>query len=235
MKCIRAFLIFLCINLFFVSELLAKEFYTKEDLKRIFLKEIKNKLFWVKGKIYLEDFRVEPANFKIPSKAKLKLKFFGRPRIGSNVAIGEFYSGNKRIGIVRIWAYVEAKAKVVVANKFIINKAILTKDDIRLEEKKLSQLPQGVIFDINEVLGKQIKMSVSPGRVLLKNYIGEPPLIRRGEVVLIVARNKYLVVKAKGVALQDGYLNQKIKVKNIASKKVVVGKVISPKEVEVVF
>ena len=219
----------------FVSFSDAEHIYTEKVLKRIFLNEVKKRLPWVNGKIYLEDFRIEPEDLKIPCRARMKLKFLGSPRIGSNVALAIFSLNGKRLGVARIWGYVDAKVKVVVAARPIPNKAILTKADLKLEEKRLSRLPQGVILNIKEALGKEVRMSLKPGRVLLKSQITEPPLIRRGQVVVIVARGKNIVVKAKGIALQDGSLNQRIKVKNLSSKKIVWGKVVSPDEVEVMF
>jgi flagella basal body P-ring formation protein FlgA len=218
-----------------VSSLKAESVYTKQDLKKIFLKEVKKGIFWVNGQIYLEDFRVEPSDLKIPRKAKVELKFLGSPRIGSNVALASFILNGKKIGVARIWGYVDAKVKVVVAARPIPNRAILTEADLKLEEKRLSRLPQGVLFSIKDALGKEVKMSLKPGRVLLKSQIAEPPLIRRGQLVVIVARGKNFVVKAKGIALQNGLLNQRIKVKNISSKKIIWGRVISPEEVEVMF
>jgi flagella basal body P-ring formation protein FlgA len=42
-----------------------------------------------------------------------------------------------------------------------------------------------------------------------------------------------LLVKTKGVALEDGYLGKKMKVKSKGSKKFLEGSLISPTEVEV--
>ncbi len=238
MKALKWHLVWIIALLFlssFASFSRAENIYTKEDLKKIFLREVKRGLSWINGKIYLEDFRVEPNDLKIPHRAKLELKFLSSPRIGSNVALALFTLNGKKIGVARIWGYVDAKVKVVVAARPIPNKAILTTADLKLEEKRLSRLPQDVLFNIKEALGKEVKMSLKPGRVLLRSQIAEPPLIRRGQLVVIVARGKNFIVKAKGIALQDGQLNQRIKVKNISSKKIIWGKVISPEEVELMF
>ena len=222
-----------CLNPIFLKA--KTSYYTIKDLSELFLKEAKKELSWVRGKIYLEDFRMEPEELQVPRSCRVVLKFIAPPRIGSNVALARFYCMGKSVTTARLWGYVEAKVKVVVVKREVPNRAILRAEDLGFEERKLSKLPRGVIFELSEAVGRETKMSLRPGRPLLKSQIKVPPLIRRRQVVTIIARGKHLIVKAKGIALQDGNLNQRIKVKNISSKKIIWGKVISPEEVEVMF
>jgi len=63
--------------------------------------------------------------------------------------------------------------------------------------------------------------------------VGEPPLVKRGAEVTVVVTAPGLTVKAKGQALDDGYRDQELKVRRADTRKTIVGKVISPSEVEV--
>jgi flagella basal body P-ring formation protein FlgA len=206
--------------------------YTTEDLKNIFLKEIKNKLSWVKGDLYVEKIRIEPELVIIPKKIPYRTIFINNPKIGSNLLILEFREG-ETVERVKIWGYVEAKVPVVVLKRPVLNKAILSEEDIDIELKPLSRLPQDVVFDKNSAIGKQVRMSLKAGTILRYSHIERPVVIKRNQMVYIVARGKNFVVKAKGVALQDGREGANIKVKNVSSKKILWGKVISSEEVEV--
>jgi flagella basal body P-ring formation protein FlgA len=211
-------------------------FYTYDDFKNLFLKEIKKELTWVKGKIVLEKFRIEPENIKIPKNAFYKIKFLSTPSVGSNFILVTFFNRRyKQIGIARLWGYVEAKVPVVVVIKPIRNKEIIKAENLGIEFRALSRLPQDVIIDKKSAIGKQARISLKPGTVLRMSYIDLPIVIKRNQQVNIIARGKYFIVKAKGKALQNGRLGEIIRVRNIDSKKTIWAKVISSEEVEVIF
>ena len=219
--------LFLKINL-----TLSEGLYTAEDFKEIFLKEIKNKLSWIKGDVYVERIRIEPELVSIQKNTPYKAIFITTPKIGSNLLILEFKK-DETLERVKIWGYVEAKVPVIVLKRPVLNKSILSEEDIEVELKPLSRLPQDVILDKNSVLGKEVRMSLKVGTILRYSHLERPVIIKRNQMVYIIARGKNFVVKARGLALQEGREGANIKVKNISSKKILLGKVISPEEVEV--
>ncbi len=204
-------------------------------IKKFFLKEIQKELAWAQGHLTLGTFRIEPKPGEIPRGAQFNLQWIGVPRLGSNVAILKVYYKNRPIRTLRIWGFVELELPVVVASRPIPKGHIITPEDVHLEKRRISGTYQGLITNLEQAIGKETKISLRAGQVLTSYNLKIPPLIKKGQMVVIVARGKNFVVKAKGIALQDGNLNQMIRVKNIQSKKVVWGKVISPEEVEVSF
>jgi len=219
--------LFLKINL-----TLSEGLYTAEDFKEIFLKEIKNKLSWIKGDVYVERIRIEPELVIIQKNTPYKAIFITTPKIGSNLLILEFKKDGT-LERVKIWGYVEAKVPVIILKRPVLNKSILSEEDIEVELKPLSRLPQDVILDKNSVLGKEVRMSLKAGTILRYSHLERPVIIKRNQIVYIIVRGKNFVVKARGLALQEGREGASIKVKNISSKKILWGKVISPEEVEV--
>ncbi|MCX8041284.1 MAG: flagellar basal body P-ring formation chaperone FlgA [Thermodesulfobacteriaceae bacterium] len=224
--------------LFMVNKSLAKlensSFYTLEDFKALFLKEIKKELSWINGTLILENFRVEPENLKIPQSASFKTKFISSPKLGSNTLLVTFFLG-KNPELVRIWGYVEAQVPVVVVKRPINAKNLLRPEDLALEERPLSRLPQDVVLDVNSVIGKQLKTSLKAGNVLRGCLIEAPMVVKKNSLVNIVAKNGKIIVKAQGKALQNGRVGEIIKIQNLSSKKVLLGKVVSSEEVEVSF
>ena len=214
----------------------ASRYYTYRDIKRIFLRAVKDRLTWVNGKIALEKFKIEPENLRIPKRFRYKVKFFSPPTVGSVCALITFYDENyRKEAILRVWGYVEAEVPVVVALRPIRCRSIIRKEDIALELKPLSRLPQDVIFKKVYVIGKQARVSIAPGTVLRMSYVELPVIIKRNQQVSIIAKGKCIVVRASGKALENGRLGEIIRVMNLESKRVVWAKVISPQEVEVMF
>lgn len=209
-------------------------FYTLEDFKSLFLKEIQKELSWINGTLTLENFRIEPENLKVSKNTSYKTKFISNPKLGSNTLLVTFFS-EKNAEVVRLWGYVEAYLPVVVTKKPINHKSILTEEDLVLDTRPLSRLPQDVVLDIKSLIGKQLKSTLKAGTVLRECYVEEPISIKNNSLVEIVAKNEKLIVKAKGKALQSGRVGEIIKVQNLSSKKVLVGKVVSASEVEVNF
>ncbi len=231
----KVLLLLFLIWVFCPSYLKAENYYTYVDLKDIFIKQIQKELYWIKGKIVLQQFRIEPKGIKIPKEAVYKIKFFSSPHIGSNFIVLAFYRDNIKIATVRLWGYVDAKVPVVVTVRPISSREIIKKQDIALRYKLLSRLPQDAITDIVEVIGKQTRISLNPGTVLRRAYIDSPVLVKIDQEVEIIARGRYFVVKAKGRALQNGRKGDIIRVRNLSSKRIIWAKVIAPQKVEVSF
>lgn len=222
----------LLLLLFLVKSALAETFYTLEDFKNIFLKEIKNKLSWIQGDLYLEKIEIEPDNPQILKETPYKIYFLSGPRVGSNVGIFEFGKDHYKEKI-KIWGYVEAKVPVLILKNPVVNKAVLNEEDLIIEFKSFSRLPPDVILDKKLAVGKQVRMSLKPGTILRYSHIERPVIIKRNQIVGIIAKGENFIVKAKGIALQEGKEGIKIKVKNLSSQKIIWGKVISSEEVEV--
>ncbi|QER42381.1 flagellar basal body P-ring formation protein FlgA [Thermodesulfobacterium sp. TA1] len=220
---------------FFFSSLRAEDFYTPEDYKKIFLKEIEARLGKVYPNLSLERFSVEPRNVKVEKNIPYKANFLGRAGLGSNTLVLVFFKEGKEALRIRVWGYVEAYVPVLVLTKPLEKGEVIREEHVVFEKKPLSKLPQDVILQKEEVLGKELRTSLKPNVVLRKSFLAEALLIKRGQVVVITARGKGFLVQAKGKALQDGRKEEMIKVKNLSSNKEVLGKVVSSKEIEVVL
>ncbi|WP_028840594.1 flagellar basal body P-ring formation chaperone FlgA [Thermodesulfobacterium hveragerdense] len=212
-----------------------EEFYTEADYKKIFLQEIQARLSKVYPKLSLERFSVEPREAKVIKGIPYQVKFLGRPGLGSNTVILVFFKDGKEAFRVRLWGYVETYAFVAVLAKPLEKGEVITKNHLVFQERPLSRLPQDVVLEEKEVLGKEVRTSLKPNVILRKSFLNEPLLIKRGQEVLIIGRGQGFLVRTKGKALQDGRKGEVIKVKNLTSTKEVLGKVISPNEIEVML
>ncbi len=133
-------------------------------------------------------------------------------------------------------ANISVLTEVVVARKSLRRHGRIEEDDIELREKDLSRTRSKVITDPDEVLGKRAKRSIAAGTILRQDLIEYPPLVKRGDIVLVVAESAGLRITALGVVDQrEGRRGEKIRVENLDSKKNIYARVLDSKTVEVDF
>lgn len=123
--------------------------------------------------------------------------------------------------------------QVVVVNHQVALGEILTTDNLGYERMEIGRLGVGYSTNMNEVLGLVTRRSLTPGMVLTDGMVTKPLLIKRGNMVNIVAYIGNMEVVATGQAMQDGNEGQLIRVQNINSTKIISGKVVDGDTVQV--
>lgn len=90
-----------------------------------------------------------------------------------------------------------------------------------------------------DLAGKKLKRSIAAGQIILETDVDlgtddlSQTFIRNKQTVKMVVRVGTLNVVANGEAMQAGKVGDRIRVQNIDSKKVVVGRIVGPDTVEV--
>jgi flagella basal body P-ring formation protein FlgA len=133
--------------------------------------------------------------------------------------------------------YVPVKVKVfktvMVVSSSLPANHIITAGDIKSQTRDIGTLRQGYLVDEKQLIGQQLKYSMSMGAVINPNSIRPQKIVRRGELILLVASVGKMEVRMNGTALADAQLGQRVKVKNSSSKRVVEGIVQAPGIVKV--
>lgn len=88
------------------------------------------------------------------------------------------------------------------------------------------------ITDSSLIIGSKTKKDIRAGEFL---KISDLCLVAKGDVVTISARSHGLEIKASGIAMEEGKLNETIDVKNMKSGKIIQARVKSANSVEVIF
>ncbi len=123
--------------------------------------------------------------------------------------------------------------QVAVATRQINAREIFTEDSLRYERMDTGQIAAGFFTDKSKILGLMSRRPVTPGMVITDSMVNKPVLIKRGSMVILIALVGSMEVTASGQAMQDGYEGQLIRVKNVNSNKIVLGKVIEENKVQV--
>jgi flagella basal body P-ring formation protein FlgA len=136
-----------------------------------------------------------------------------------------------------VWAtaMVEVLGPVVVTRRPLGRYKPITEDDIVLETMDLAVMPSNVISDPAAVLGKRTKRAIGAQIPLRTDVIELPPLVKRGDLVVIIAESKGLKITARGQVKKKGRRGERIPVVNVDSKKVLYARVLDANTVKVDF
>ena len=128
----------------------------------------------------------------------------------------------------------EALAEILVAADNLRRGKVIGPEDINRQQQDISKLKQP-LFAGDEILGKRLKRSLRLGQPLLRKQVEFPPLIKRGDRVVIQAHGAGLMLSAAGEAKQNGLLDETIRVMNTGSRKEILCRVVAPGLVMVEF
>lgn len=123
--------------------------------------------------------------------------------------------------------YISAKINLygkVIQTKSPLSKGhIIKNEDLHAVEEDLGRIKYGYFTSKEYLIGKQLKRRLPQNRIIKANYIKAPTLVKRGELVSIVAGNAGYSVKMNGTAMKSGAKGDRIQVKNTSSKRIVEG------------
>jgi flagella basal body P-ring formation protein FlgA len=123
--------------------------------------------------------------------------------------------------------------KMVVAAQNIMAEAKISAVDVRLEEREISGPQLHYFNQLHEVLGNVLTSGLPAGKVLRQEMLQTPRAIRSHALVSIIVRSGDIEVHADGAAMQNGRIGQMIRVRNLASGRILNAKVIDGNTVEV--
>lgn len=165
--------------------------------------------------------------------SRLRLARCGQP-LKLFFSAGGATSGNTTVGVRCLgpspWLiYVPGRIKlyrtVVVTERAVPRKTVLSKEDIKLEQRDVSNLTAGYLEESDHALGRVTRRPMPIGSVIEPAALENQRLVRRGERVTILANAGRLTVQMKGKALMDGASGDHVRVKNLSSGRVIEGTV----------
>ena len=107
--------------------------------------------------------------------------------------------------------------------------------DLSIERRDLAELPSDTVSRIEDALGNRTTRMIYPNTVLQSSMISSPPLVKRGDIVKIVANAGTMTITATGMVKQQGCKGEMVRVVNTDSNRIVTARVTGPGAVEVDF
>lgn len=159
---------------------------------------------------------------------------FLRPgaKIGSKTIVGVRCDGSKPWKMY-VPVEISVRTQVWVARQPLPRGHLLGRKDLVADTRDVARMTAGYISDPDRLIGQRLRSSVLAGRVLTLKLLEPNSVIARGQTVTLTVANASLSIRMTGKALMDGALNQRIRVENLASGRVVEGIVRSREIVEI--
>jgi len=124
---------------------------------------------------------------------------------------------------------------VAIAARAIVAGSVLTEKDVRIEQRDIPELPPGYLDDPTVAIGLTVARPISSGAVITNQYLVAAKAVQRGQTVTLVADLGSMSIRTEGKALGDALINQRVKVENLSSGKIVEGVARSEQTVEIVL
>lgn len=187
----------------------------------------KQRLAGVDGEVTIS-LDTEPTDLVVPAgELKLTVEFpYGIRLSGLTAATVNVQVDGRLVAAATVKLDIKLYREILVAARPIAAWEILTADSLQRERRDVGKLASGYITDEQKVLGLAARRSLTPGAVITDSVLAKPVLIRRGQLIAIIARSGGIEVVAAGQALQDGAEGQVIRVQNIQSKKILSAQVL---------
>lgn len=132
-------------------------------------------------------------------------------------------------------ASVRVFQEVVVTSRALPRDSIIGPGDVILKEHDISTLGGQVIMDPDVAVGQSVRRAVSADTALSIDMLEAPVLVKRGDMVVVIAERGSIAIRGTGTALQAGEAGRQIPVRNNSSERVVQAVVTGAGEVKVVF
>jgi flagella basal body P-ring formation protein FlgA len=163
--------------------------------------------------------------------SRLRLSRCDRP-LSAQLAPGSRFSGKTTVHIkcdsaapwtVYLNADIKLYAKALHSAGPLNKGDVLTEADLEYTEVNLSQIRYGYFTEKEQLVGQQLKRRLPQSRLIKANYVEPPTLVKRGELVSIVAESRGYSVKMSGTAMNNGSKGERVQVRNSSSKRIVEG------------
>lgn len=132
-------------------------------------------------------------------------------------------------------ATIEVWSDVVLTVKPLGRYQPIEAEDILVKKMNLARVPANVVVRADQVLGLRARHNIAANCVLRSDQIESPPVVRRGDVVQMVAESDVLKVAVKGMAKENGAVGERIRVMNLRSRKIIHAEVLDEQTVQVEF
>lgn len=132
-----------------------------------------------------------------------------------------------------VWFKVAIYDAVLIAKRALSLGKALHKDDFSLEMQDILQIQGTPVAKFSALQGMQLKQPLQSGDVLLQRTLQPVPDVALGQTIMLQVKQGAIALEAQGIAKQQGYIGDWIKVKPISGTQLVKAKIIARGVVEV--
>lgn len=233
------FLIFLAILLVFFCQPATADTITldRDELETIFTDIQLANSPWPAEDLVINDFSSTPSTLTVPlGSIDYELmsqnhdKYLGQKTISVLIKVNGVAKGK-----VKMRGNLELYGDVVIVSRRLNRRDIISNEDLAVVRRNITMFSHELVTSPGEAIGQGLKTSLGPGAILLKQYLEEQPLVKRGDLVTITATTPSMQITTKGEARSQGAKGDIVRVKNLSSRQMISAQVVSHGMVRVDF
>ncbi len=209
---------------------------SREEIKKIVSDYIHGKEFWDKNNTRIINIQI--GRLPLLPRGRITYKVIppkvmhGMGTIPMSIL---FFVDGESYKKVKATVKIQIFKEVVVTKKPLGRYRRITQDDVYMQKMDITNLPNDIITNYKDVLGKRARRNIWAKVALRAEYVEYPPLVKRGDMVLIVAESEKMKITAMGEARKSGRRGERVKVKNLNSNKRIFARIIDENTVKVDF
>ena len=167
-------------------------------------------------------------NFRIISGGQAKA-------LGQQILVAEVWVDGVAQGRVKLSGDLALYGDVVCTTSTLSRHSIIAAHNLKRVRRNLTMLGPDLVTNEAEAIGKELKMTLQPGAILYGNALKQPEIVKRGDLVSILAANNFMTITVPGRVQNAGAKGDLIKVKNLMSRKEIMVRIIGPGSVQAQF
>lgn len=130
---------------------------------------------------------------------------------------------------------VEVEVPVLVLRRALARRSRIAPTDVESQVRRVPGSAANFVSDIARLQGHRLQRALPAGAAITVDALRPDILVKRGQRVMLIAAEGPVEIRAQGKALNDGAANERVRVQNVNSLKVVEGVVESDSVVRVLF
>jgi len=130
-------------------------------------------------------------------------------------------------------AQVDSPAAAVVAVRSLARGVVVRETDVERQRNAPREGAAEAFYTLEEVIGKETARAIPAGKVLTRDCLRAPLLVRRGDVVTVYARTAGIRIRTTARARDEGSQGDLIAVESLQDRATYLARVCAVREVEV--
>lgn len=155
--------------------------------------------------------------------------------VGDTCLVISFSVDGKLYRKVSVSGRVLVSRKIITTAREVPRGRVISRRDLEQVTRLCSALRTDDFRTLSQVVGKRATRNIRSGQVVTRRMVETPPVVRKGDRVIITAENSALEITTLGRVLEDAHVGEQVKVVNVSSGKEIFATVVGPGQVRVTF
>lgn len=208
-----------------------------DELQKVFLDLTASNSSLAKGDLEVSNFTATPAAIDLPAGALDFQLISGNQAkaLGQQVIVTDVLVDGVVQGRIKLSGDLALFGEVVCTSRTLPRHSIIRAENLKRVRRNLTVLGPDLITDEAQAIGKEVKTTLQAGAILYNNILKEPEMVKRGDIVSILAATDFITITVPGRVQKAGAKGDLVKVKNLMSRREIFAKVVGPGTVQAEF